>query len=337
MKTPKVKRLPSGNWNVQIQVNGKRYSCTGSTKKEAQDKAKAIYAGAELEKRTPLTVGKAIDNYILEKTGTLSPSTIRGYKAARKNYLQSIMDINVSDLTQSDIQFAVSSDAIDGKSPKTIKNAHGLLTATLNEFRPNFKVNTKLPQKEVHDISIPSEDEMKKIWKAAKGTKYELPILLASWLGLRVSEIIGLKYCDIFDGAIHVQRALVPDSDGNLVEKGTKTVSGNRWIAIPKEIQDLIGTNDDPEERVCPMTRAAIYHGFIRACKKAGVEPYRFHDLRHFSASEAHALGIPDKYVIKRMGHATDNMLKTVYQHTMKNKEDEFGKRIDKKMRKLYV
>lgn len=61
MKTPKVKRLPSGNWNVQIQVNGKRYSCTGSTKKEAQDKAKAIYAGAELEKRTPLTVGKAID------------------------------------------------------------------------------------------------------------------------------------------------------------------------------------------------------------------------------------------------------------------------------------
>ena len=336
MKTPKVKRLPSGNWNVQVQVNGKRYSCTGATKKEAQDKAKAIYAGAELEKRTPLTVGKAMDNYISEKTGTLSPSTIRGYKAVRKNYLQDIMDINISDLTQSDIQLAVSADAIDGKSPKTIKNAHGLLTATLNEFRPNFRVTTKLPQKEVHDIRIPTEDEMKKIWNAAKGTKYELPILMGSWLGMRVSEIIGLKYCDIFNGKIHIQRALVPDSDGKLVEKGTKTVSGDRWISIPAEIQKLIGTNDDPEARVCPMTRAAVYHGFVRICKRANVEPCRFHDLRHFAASEAHALGIPDKYVVKRMGHTTDNMLKTVYQHTMKNKEDEFGKRIDRKMKRLY-
>ena len=336
MKNPTAKRLPSGNWNVQIQVNGKRYSCTGKTKSEAQNKAKQIFAGAEQEKRTPLTVGKAIDNYILEKTGTLSPSTIRGYKAVRKNYLQDLMDINVSDLTQSDIQLAVSSDAIAGKSPKTIKNAHGLLTATLNEFRPNFRVNTKLPQKEVHDIRIPTEDEMKKIWKVVKGTDYELPILMASWLGMRVSEIIGMKYCDIFVGRIHVQRALVPDSDGNLVEKGTKTVSGDRWIAIPDEIQKLIGTNDDPEARICPMTRAAVYHGFVRACEKAGVEPCRFHDLRHFAASEAHALGIPDKYVVKRMGHATDNMLKNVYQHTMKKQEDEFGKRIDRKMRKLY-
>ena len=28
-------------------------------------------------------------------------------------------------------------------------------------------------------------------------------------------------------------------------------------------------------------------------------------------------LGVPDKYAMERMGHATNNMLKTVYQHTM--------------------
>ena len=38
MKTPKAKKLKSGNWNVQIQINGKRYSCTAGTKKEAQQK-----------------------------------------------------------------------------------------------------------------------------------------------------------------------------------------------------------------------------------------------------------------------------------------------------------
>ena len=35
------------------------------------------------------------------------------------------------------------------------------------------------------------------------------------------------------------------------------------------------------------------------------------------------AVGVPDKYSMKRMGHATNNMLKTTYQHTIKEKEAE--------------
>lgn len=79
MKLPKPKQLKSGNWRIQLQIDGERYSCTGATKKEAQEKAKQIFAEVEMEKRVPLTVGKAMDKYIEEKTGVLSPSTIRGY------------------------------------------------------------------------------------------------------------------------------------------------------------------------------------------------------------------------------------------------------------------
>lgn len=86
MKLPKATKLKSGSWRIQLQIDGERYSCTGSTKKEAQEKAKQIYAGIELEKRVPLTLGKAIDKYIETKTATLSPSTIRGYKSVRRNY-----------------------------------------------------------------------------------------------------------------------------------------------------------------------------------------------------------------------------------------------------------
>ena len=39
---------------------------------------------------------------------------------------------------------------------------------------------------------------------------------------------------------------------------------------------------------------------------------------------------------MKRMGHATDNMLKTVYQHAMRDKVDEFSERIDEHMAALY-
>ena len=41
------------------------------------------------------------------------------------------------------------------------------------------------------------------------------------------------------------------------------------------------------------------------------------------------ALGIPDKYAMERMGHASTNMLKTVYQHTIKSKSDEVADKVD--------
>lgn len=346
MKTPKATKLKSGNWRVQIQIDGKRYSCTGTTKKEAQDMARQIFAGNEIEKRVPLTVGKAIDNYISEKSGTLSPSTVKGYKAIRKNYLQDLMNINISDLTQTDVQLAVGNDSIDGKSPKTIRNAHGLLAAVLEQYRPNFHLNTRLPQKEKYEARIFTEDEMKKVWAAAKGTTYELPILLASWLGLRMSEIRGLKYKDFHGrddeglsyGWLHIHTAIVAGPDGD-VEKGTKTTAGDRQIKLPGVISNLIYYNNvgkSDEDYICPWADITIYKNFLKICEKAGVEPCRFHDLRHFAASEALALGVPDKYSMHRMGHKTDNMLKTVYQHILGQKVDEFARIIDNRMEELY-
>ena len=348
MKKPSTDKLPSGKFRARLQVNNKRYSAIGSTKKEAQDKVLQLYLGFEVEKKSPLTVGKAMDRYISEKTGTLSPSTIKGYYSIRKNYLQSIMNLNLNDLTQSDIQLAVSSEAVAGKSPKTIRNAHGLLAAVLDEFRPGFLLNTRLPQKQKYEARILSEEEMGKVFEAAKGSKYELPILLAAWLGLRMSEIRGIKYEDIQDGYVHVHRAMVAGPNGD-VEKGTKTTAGDRWIKLPEEILYLInnkktedekreskGTHPISEEYICPWADITIYKNFINVCKKAGVEPCTFHELRHFAASEALALGIPDKYSMKRMGHKTDNMLKFVYQHTMKAKEEQFSDLIDEKMRKIY-
>ena len=38
--------------------------------------------------------------------------------------------------------------------------------------------------------------------------------------------------------------------------------------------------------------------------KRSGMPVFRFHDLRHYSASIQHALGIPDAYIIaaRRLG-----------------------------------
>lgn len=359
MKKPTAEKLPSGRWRARIQVDGQRYSATEDTKKEAQDAVlRKVVLHLETKKKSGLTVGDAIDSYILERRVVLSPSTVQGYKVIRKNYLQDIMGIKLDDLDQSDIQISVSEMAADGKSPKTIRNAHGLLASVLDEFKPDFTLKTRLPQKQQYEVTILSEDDIKKVWKAAKGSDYELPILLASWMGLRMSEIRGLRFRDIQNGKIHIHTAIVAGPDGD-VEKGPKTTAGDRWISLPCEIMRLIQKRQ-AEERVrrrllyypepsdedikkevdsmfiVPWDDQKIYKNFIRICKKAGVKPCRFHDLRHFAASEALALGIPNKYFQGRIGHKTDNMLKNVYQHIMRKKEDEFADIIDERMRELY-
>lgn len=295
-----------------------------------------------------MTVGEAIDRYISEKSQILSPYTIKGYNTIRKNYFKSLMGINLTDLEQSDIQRAIFTEYTNDKSPKTIKNAHGLLTATLSEYRPKFHTDSRFPKTTRVERDIFSEEDMQKVWQAAKGDKYELAILLASWFGLRMSEVRGLKFGDISEyrdvsdhHVMHIQRARIRVK-GQDIDKATKTAAGDRYIKLPDTIFGLIvgealrykiPVND---KYVCPYSISAINKNFIRICKKTGVKPCRFHDLRHFAASVSLALGVPDKYSMKRMGHATENMLKTTYQHTLKSKEEEYADMVDAHMEALY-
>ena len=82
--------------------------------------------------------------------------------------------------------------------------------------------------------------------------------------------------------------------------------------------------------KVFSLTPDHITDRFERLQRKCfGEVRYRFHDLRHYNASVMLALGVPNKYAMERMGHATDNMLKAVYQHTMKDKQQEIAQQLN--------
>lgn len=325
MKIPEPRKLPSGAYRVQVMVDGKRVSVTDDDPKVAVAKAMAIKAKMVEAAKNPrsITVGAAIDRYIESKDTVLSPSTVAGYKRIRENSLQGIMDVKLQDLTSEQVQREINKMAKD-KSPKTVRNAHGLLSATLAEYKPEMVLRTTLPQKQRYETTIPSDEDISAIMSYSKGTKYELPIFLAVWLGLRMSEILGLMWEDIDGSILHIRRAKVDEG-----EKTTKTYSSQRDLAIPPYIKSLLESCRNNSDHVVQLSRRSIYSGLQSICKKAGVQHYRFHDLRHINASVMLALNIPDKYAMERMGHATNNMLKTVYQHTMVKKQEEFSKLLD--------
>ena len=63
--------------------------------------------------------------------------------------------------------------------------------------------------------------------------------------------------------------------------------------------------------------------------KTNGIKHYCFHSLHHVNASGMLPPNVPDNYAMKRMVPSTNNMLKTVYQHTLTEKEIEVGPAVD--------
>ena len=48
------------------------------------------------------------------------------------------------------------------------------------------------------------------------------------------------------------------------------------------------------------------------------------------------ALNVPDKYAMERMGYSTPATLKKVYQHTMREKQQEVADTVNAKMNQLF-
>lgn len=327
LSNPKPRELPSGAWRCEKMVNGFRISETDEDPAVAHAKVNAIAAGliAKEKGATSVTFGEAYAAFIKKNENIFSPSTILGYDRIKENHLSDISGLPMSSITQSLIQGKVNSLA-KKKAPKTVRNIYGLITAVYYDFFPDRKLSINLPQKDNNEIRIPTEDEIKKISEACKGTVYELSIFLAMDLGLRASEICGLKWDCIEGDRMHIKQAIVAGK-GGLKSKKPKSSAGDRWLHIPPHVKGLLDKTPRINEYVVQITGQAMCKGFSRLCEKNGIQHFRFHDLRHVFASVSISLNIPTEYIRKDMGHSSDRMIKAVYGHMMEETRKDHADR----------
>ena len=323
-----AKKLPSGNWRVNLfvgkDINGKRIykSFTAETKKQAEFLA-AEYNLKRKEKPKEITVGDAIDGYIASKENVLSPSTIVGYKNIRKNQLQDLIDVPLSKITNMMIQASINRAAAY-LSPKSVRNAHGLLTAAISMYMPDFIIRTTLPAKKHKIKDLPKAED---IIHAVRGSDVELPVMLALWLGLRMSEVRGIRFKDIIDGVLTIRNVRIA-MPGQIVKEQTKTYNSTRQLVLPDYIINMIGQGK-PDDYVVNLSASTIYKHFVKIILDSTGKNMTFHDLRHVNASVMLALGIPDKYAMERGGWSTNSTLKTVYQHTFSDERKNVDQIVD--------
>ena len=241
------------------------------------------------------------------------------YKRIRRTSLQSLMNIRLSRITQEDIQIAINLESVN-HSPKTVRNSHGLLSAVLKQYRPDFALNTSLPKKQRVELYIPTDEEVKRLIRASEGTEMELPILLAAFGPMRRGEICALDSTDISGNIVHVSKNMVRTEDNAWIIKSPKSYAGDRYIDFPDFVAEKWRGKTG---RIVNLTPNNITDRFRSCLHRAGLPHFRFHDLRHYSASIQHALGIPDSYIMQRGGWGNDGTLKAVYRHALADKTKE--------------
>jgi integrase len=162
-----------------------------------------------------------------------------------------------------------------------------------------------------------------------------LMVLLATYAGLRSSELHALRRADIdtVHRTVAVARSMHELDDGSVIFKEPKTKAGRRTVAYPASI--AADVTDHLARFVGPGRDALVFvgersgdplrsHVFGIAWRKAraaaGRPDLSFHDLRHTSLTLAAATGATLSELMHRAGHSTPHAALR-YQHATKERD----------------
>lgn len=339
-----AKQLPSGSWRVQVydKVTKKYLSFTSQLpgkagKNEAELLAKEWQAGHKKRPESTKTVYELVNEYISSKEPLLSPSSIRGYYIILEHSLGELGTQKVKTLTEKDLQFWVSQNALR-YSPKSVKSQYGLVTAALRQERIQLDYGSvMLPKIQRKEKKIPNEQEIALILHMIEGTSVELPVTIAVTLGLRQSEIAGLKWSDYDGQYLDIHAAVVPDKYNKYVYKNsTKSEASTRLIEVDALLKERLDRAEHTSEFISPMLPSSVLRKFNHLCDKNGLPRFTMHEQRHGNASMMLAKGVPDKYAMKRLGQSSPNMIKDIYQHLYESKEREVADTVSSAFSDIY-
>lgn len=370
-----MKRMVNGKqdgWRASLTIgrndNGslKRKDFYGKTKKEVQTKMddykKQMSLGLLMDDK--ITVDQWYFTWLFDfKSKDLAPSTFECYEAVYRLYIKDsdIGDIKLIDLRTAHLQrYYTKLLDIDKLDASNVKRINKTLKTCLKEavkqgyLQKNWCDDVNLPKvKKDDNIKALSKDDQLRLLEALKGVDLELLITFALGTGLRLGEVLGLKWSDI-DFKEHtlsvqrsVRRIVEIQRDGSrnrvLKEVPPKTENSFRTVPIPdsilsklksykREQNELIlsigedyqnnnyvfcnddGTIMDPKK---PNRRLSS------VLKSNDIELITFHGLRHTYCTRLFEAGVPPKTVQSLVGHSDIETTMNIYTHVMKETKIE--------------
>ena len=262
-------------------------------------------------------------------------------------------NIKLKDLKPKHIQDFYNSLYKKGLSPNTVLHYHANIRKALDiamklEIIPNNPADRiERPKKSQFIGDFYSIDELEKLFSACRNDPIEIVVLIASFYGLRRSEVLGLKWSSIdFEKNIitikHkvIQRNAKKNRSMVLKDKTKNKASYRSLPLLPtiatalKKHKNQINKNKlicgntyhkEFEDYICVDFKGKLFRPeyitdhFQIILKNNGLRHIRFHDLRHSCASLLLSKGVPMKAIQEWLGHSTYSTTANFYAHLEDN------------------
>jgi len=335
MKIPDPKRLPSGNYNIQLRIgNGKRISITKPTaaacRKEALTIKSKVLNDARLDDLSArdIKISDACLRFLEDKEAVLSPETICGYYVCYRNYFPDIMHRKMGDRINWQKEISKESRV---HSPKTVRNGWGFLKSVYTYHGIELPQVT-LPQKIQKDLPWLSYDQICILAKAIEGKPVELGCLLAL-NGLRRSEIYALDKTSIDTEKmiIRVRGASVyKRGEGYIIKPTNKSDTSRRDVPIlfPR-IVDLVSASDG---KLMYYSENKLREKINAECSVLGLPEVGVHGCRRSFASWCAHEKVPEDICKKWGGWSDYRTMHEIYMKYSEADKDSYAERMRGKM-----
>jgi integrase len=195
------------------------------------------------------------------------------------------------------------------------------------------------------------EDDMFTFLESARQTPYFALFHTALFTGMRRSELLALRWCDLdlLQCQLSVTRSLHVLRGGKVIIRQPKTAKGRRLIALSPLTASVLREHQEKQslERAMlgkplagedlvfcdlegsPLLPNTVTHAWIKLVRHTGLKPIRLHDARHSHASLMLKQGTHPKIVQERLGHASIQTTLDVYSHVAPGLQEAAAARFD--------
>jgi len=285
--------------------------------------------------RDEKTIGlsDAITDYITSKGDSLQPNTAAEYTRLGRNTISLIGDIDISTIDDSVIDTLKQKLKEKDDSDNTVRHYIILINSSLQLAEqkgytlsePGYHAEAPKPPK--HRGAWYTVDEVRQLLGAADDSDIRCAIYLSAYLGLRRSEVLGLRWSNINlkDKVIRICEKRVEYSDrGKTVVKQSnkmKTEYSDRILPIPEAVCEVLEAESDKGGHIIkdakgkPLAPQYLTKKFADLLKRCGLRKIRFHDLRHTCASLLLQSGVDMKTVQIILGHGNYSTTADIYSH----------------------